>query len=41
MGDGSDDPDQIEELFSLIERGVSVAVATRYSRIRLSVEIPH
>ncbi len=32
MGDGSDDPDQIEELFSLIERGVSVAVATRYSR---------
>ena len=26
MGDGSDDPDQIEELFSLIERGVSVAV---------------
>ncbi len=32
MGDGSDDPDQIEELFSLINRGVSVAVATRYSR---------
>ena len=32
MGDGSDDPNQVEELFSLINRGVSVAVATRYSK---------
>lgn len=32
MGDGSDDPRQVEELFALINRGVSVAVATRYSK---------
>tara|TARA_B100001057_G_C22856175_1_gene952749 strand:+ start:1835 stop:2527 length:693 start_codon:yes stop_codon:yes gene_type:complete len=32
MGDGSDDPNQVKELFSLINRGVSVAVATRYSK---------
>jgi|TARA_Y100000389_G_scaffold108681_1_gene105829 dolichol-phosphate mannosyltransferase len=32
MGDGSDDPTQVEELFMLVERGLSVAVASRYSR---------
>ena len=32
MGDGSDDPSQVEELFNLVERGLSVAVASRYSR---------
>jgi len=30
MGDGSDDPKQVEELFLLIERGLTVAVASRY-----------
>ena len=30
MGDGSDDPKQVEDLFLLIERGLSVAVASRY-----------
>ena len=29
-GDGSDDPKQVEDLFLLIERGLSVAVASRY-----------
>ena len=32
MGDGSDDPKQVEDLFLLIERGLSVAVASRYVR---------
>lgn len=32
MGDGSDDPKQVEDLFLLIERGLSVAVASRYIR---------
>ena len=32
MGDGSDDPKQVEELFLLIERGLSVAVASRYTK---------
>tara|TARA_B100000941_G_scaffold290737_1_gene274424 strand:+ start:1041 stop:1736 length:696 start_codon:yes stop_codon:yes gene_type:complete len=32
MGDGSDDPDQVESLFGLVERGVDVAVASRYSK---------
>lgn len=32
MGDGSDDPTQVEELFNLVERGLSIAVASRYSR---------
>ena len=32
MGDGSDDPKQVEDLFLLIERGLSVAVASRYTK---------
>ena len=32
MGDGSDDPTQVEELLMLVERGLSIAVASRYSR---------
>jgi dolichol-phosphate mannosyltransferase len=32
MGDGSDDPTQVEELLLLVQRGLSVAVASRYSR---------
>jgi len=32
MGDGSDDPSQVEELLMLVERGLSIAVASRYSR---------
>ena len=32
MGDGSDDPKQVEELFLLIDRGLSVAVASRYTK---------
>ncbi len=32
MGDGSDDPTQVEDLLFLLERGCSVAVASRYSR---------
>lgn len=32
MGDGSDDPKQVEELFLLIERGLAIAVASRYIR---------
>tara|TARA_X000000950_G_C13868208_1_gene641748 strand:- start:48 stop:740 length:693 start_codon:yes stop_codon:yes gene_type:complete len=32
MGDGSDDPDQVEALCGLVERGVDVAVASRYSK---------
>lgn len=32
MGDGSDDPTQVEDLFNLVERGLSIAVASRYSR---------
>jgi len=32
MADGSDDPRQIDQLVRLIERGVVVAVASRYSR---------
>ena len=32
MGDGSDDPRQVEDLLILIQRGLSVAVASRYSR---------
>ena len=33
MGDGSDDPTQVEELLMLVERGLSIAVASRYSRV--------
>tara|TARA_A100001011_G_scaffold16820_1_gene17524 strand:+ start:10337 stop:11032 length:696 start_codon:yes stop_codon:yes gene_type:complete len=32
MGDGSDDPDQVETLCGLVERGVDIAVASRYSK---------
>ena len=32
MADGSDDPEQIDELAKLVERGVVVASASRYSR---------
>lgn len=32
MGDGSDDPRQVEDLFLLIERGLSIAVASRYTK---------
>ena len=32
MGDGSDDPRQVEDLLLLVQRGLSVAVASRYSR---------
>ena len=32
MGDGSDDPRQVEDLLILIQRGLSIAVASRYSR---------
>ena len=32
MGDGSDDPRQVEDLLLLVERGLAVAVASRYSR---------
>ncbi len=32
MGDGSDDPTQVEDLLFLLERGCTVAVASRYSR---------
>jgi hypothetical protein len=32
MGDGADDPRQIDQLTRLVERGVVVACATRYSR---------
>ena len=32
MGDGSDDPTQVEDLLFLLERGCAVAVASRYSR---------
>jgi dolichol-phosphate mannosyltransferase len=32
MADGSDDPTQIDDLVRLVERGVVVAAATRYSR---------
>lgn len=32
MGDGSDDPRQVEDLLFLLERGCAVAVASRYSR---------
>jgi dolichol-phosphate mannosyltransferase len=32
MADGSDDPRQIDQLVRLVERGVVVAVASRYSR---------
>ena len=31
MGDGSDDPTQVEDLFMLVERGLSVAISSRYS----------
>ena len=31
-GDGSDDPTQVEDLFMLVERGLSVAIASRYSK---------
>ena len=31
-GDGSDDLQQVDQLFSLVERGVSVAVASRYMK---------
>jgi dolichol-phosphate mannosyltransferase len=32
MGDGSDDPTQVEDLFMLVERGLSIAIASRYSK---------
>jgi len=32
MGDGSDDPRQVEDLLLLTQRGLAVAVASRYSR---------
>jgi dolichol-phosphate mannosyltransferase len=32
MGDGSDDPTQVEELLILVERGLSICVASRYSK---------
>ncbi len=32
MADGSDDPGQVDQLVRLVERGVVVAVASRYSR---------
>ncbi len=32
MADGSDDPDQIEDLVKLVERGVVVAAASRYMK---------
>lgn len=32
MGDGSDDPKQVEELFLLIDRGLAIAVASRYTK---------
>ena len=32
MADGSDDPQQIDQLVRLVERGVVVAAASRYSR---------
>ena len=32
MGDGSDDPTQVEDLFMLAERGLSIAIASRYSK---------
>lgn len=32
MGDGSDDPRQVEDLLLLVQRGLTVAVASRYSR---------
>ena len=32
MGDGSDDPKQVEDLF-LLARGLSVAVASRYIKM--------
>ena len=32
MGDGSDDPNQVEELFSLVENGADIAVGSRYSK---------
>ena len=32
MGDGSDDPKQVEDLFLLIDRGLAVAVASRYMK---------
>ena len=32
MGDGSDDPTQVEELLLLVERGLTVSVASRYSK---------
>ncbi len=31
MGDGSDDPTQVEDLLLLVERGLAVSVASRYS----------
>ena len=31
-GDGSDDVQQVDQLYSLVERGVSVAVASRYMK---------
>lgn len=32
MGDGSDDPTQVEDLLSMVERGLSISVASRYSK---------
>ena len=32
MGDGSDDPNDVEKLFSLVESGCEIAVGSRYSK---------
>ena len=32
MGDGSDDPTQVEDLLLLVERGLTISVASRYSK---------
>ena len=40
MADGSDDPQQIDELVRLVERGVVVAAASRYSRGGQQVGVP-
>jgi len=40
MADGSDDPQQIDQLARLVERGVVVAAASRYSRGGQQVGVP-
>lgn len=41
MADGCDDPQQIDALARLVERGVVVAAASRYSRGGQQVGVPH